>query len=78
VHSETTLEPRPPRRRGWRGQGSRGAALVEAALLLPILVLLTFGAVEYGLIYHDELRITTAARSGARIGVADKTQAVPR
>jgi hypothetical protein len=44
-------------------------------LLLPVLVLLTFGAIEYGLIYHDELRITTAARSGARIGVADKNQA---
>jgi hypothetical protein len=41
-------------------------------MLVPILVLLTFGAIEYGLIYKDELRLTTAARSGARIGVADK------
>ena len=40
--------------------------------MLPILILLTFGAIEYGLIYRDELRITTAARSGARIGVADR------
>jgi Flp pilus assembly protein TadG len=44
-------------------------------MLLPILLLLTFGAIEYGLIYGDELKITTAARSGARIGVADKSAA---
>jgi Flp pilus assembly protein TadG len=56
-----------------RRDRSRGAVLIEAAILLPLLVLLTFGAVEYGLIFRDELKITTAARSGARIGTADKT-----
>lgn len=69
---QSTEHPLPEERPGrWR-RGMRGAALVEAALLVPILVLLTFGAIEYGLIYRDELRLTTAAREGARIGVADK------
>jgi Flp pilus assembly protein TadG len=62
---------RGPRRH--RRDRSRGAVLIEAAILLPLLVLLTFGAVEYGLIFRDDLKITTAARSGARIGTADKT-----
>ncbi len=72
MDSETTEQREPNRRRGWRRRDSRGAALVEAALLLPILIMLTFGAIEYGLIFRDELKITTASRSGARIGVADK------
>ena len=44
-------------------------------MVFPLIVLLTFGAVEYGLIYKDELRLTSAARSGARIGTADKNTA---
>ena len=67
---------RPVPKRGWRGRDrSRGAVLVEAALLFPILILLTFGAIEYGLVFRDELRLTTAARSGARVGTADKNPA---
>ncbi len=55
-----------------RARGQRGAALVEAALVFPLLVLLVFGSIEYGLIFRDENNITTAARAGARVGTADK------
>jgi hypothetical protein len=71
VDRRSTEHPSPQAPTWWQ-RGARGAALVEAALLVPILVLLTFGAIEYGLIYRDELRLTTAAREGARTGVADK------
>ena len=74
----TTKHEIPEGGRRWWQPGPRGAALVEAAILLPILVLLTFGAIEYGLIYRDELRLATAARSGARIGVADNAVAQRR
>jgi len=56
-------------------RSQRGAVVVEAALLLPLLVLLCFGAIEYGFAYKDELKITTAARTGARVGTADKNTA---
>lgn len=46
-----------------------GQALVELALVLPVLLLILFGIVEFGRIFHAYLVITNAAREGAREGV---------
>lgn len=43
-----------------------GQALVEFALVLPLLLLLVFGGIEFGRLYHSHLVITSAAREGAR------------
>ena len=51
----------------------RGAALVEFALILPILVLLTFGIVEFSSAYHDSSQTADAARAGGRVGSAQAT-----
>jgi hypothetical protein len=51
----------------------RGAALVEFALILPILVLLTFGIVEFSSAYHDSSLTADAARAGGRVGSAQAT-----
>lgn len=54
----------------------RGAALVEAALVLPILLILTFGVLEYGWMFIKDQEITSAARQGARIAATvDATNA---
>lgn len=45
----------------------RGAVAVEAAIVAPILLLLVIGIVEFGYAYKDQLTITSAVRSGARI-----------
>jgi len=45
----------------------RGAAAVEFALVLPVLVLLLFGIIEFGLVFDAQLTITHAAREGARV-----------
>ncbi|MBI4602466.1 MAG: pilus assembly protein [Planctomycetes bacterium] len=47
--------------------GQRGLALVEAALLLPVLFLLTFALIEYGWLFLRAQQITNAARQGARV-----------
>ncbi len=52
-----------------KGNRSRGAAAVEAALVLPILLLVTFGAIKYGWLFLKAQQITNAARHGARIGI---------
>ncbi len=44
----------------------RGATLVESALVLPILVLLVFGVVEFGRAYNAQVTLTHAAREGVR------------
>lgn len=46
----------------------RGATLVEAALVYPILFVVLFGVVEFGLAFKDYLTVSHAARDGARAG----------
>ncbi len=48
---------------------SRGTAIVEAAVVLPLLLLLTLGAIEYGWLFLKAQQITNAARHGARVRV---------
>ncbi|MCF8010968.1 MAG: pilus assembly protein [Clostridiales bacterium] len=50
----------------------RGQALVELALVIPILILILFGIMEFGRVFHSYLVITHAAREGARNGVISK------
>jgi Flp pilus assembly protein TadG len=48
----------------------RGAALVETVLLLPIVILIVFGIVEFSSAYHDASVTSDAARAGGRIASA--------
>ncbi len=47
-----------------------GAAAVEFALVLPVLVLLVFGIMEFGMTFRDTLTIASATRTGARTASA--------
>jgi Flp pilus assembly protein TadG len=54
----------------------RGAVAVEFALLLPILLLLLFGIVDFGRALNAQITLTQLAREGARLyalGVASGT-----
>ncbi|TEB16845.1 TadE-like protein [Pelotomaculum sp. FP] len=50
-------------------KNKQGQALVELALVLPILLMLVMGTVEFGRIFHSYLLITNATREGARAGI---------
>lgn len=58
--------------RGPAASGERGAAALEFALVLPILVLLVCGLIEFGLIFYSKQMITNASREGARAGIVDQ------
>jgi len=45
-----------------------GQAVVELALLLPVLILILVGILDLGRIYGAQVTITNAAREGARYG----------
>jgi Flp pilus assembly protein TadG len=47
----------------------QGQALVETALLLPILLILIFGIVDFGRAMYTKNSLNNAARSGARTAV---------
>ena len=53
-----------------RNRRQRGTALVEAAIVLSLLLLVTVGAIEYGWMFVNLHRITNAARQGARVAAA--------
>ena len=46
----------------------RGLAAVEAALVMPLLLLLVLGLLQFGWIFLRTQQITHAARHGARVG----------
>ncbi|GGF23937.1 hypothetical protein GCM10010954_23520 [Halobacillus andaensis] len=47
-------------------KSEKGQALVEMALVLPILLMLVFGIMDFGRIFHAYLTIDHAGREGAR------------
>ena len=53
-------------------RSKRGQSLVEIALILPILLIILFGILEFGRVFHSYLVITHAAREGARYGIISK------
>jgi len=50
-------------------QSQYGGTAVELAFVIPILVLLIFGIIEFSLLIYNKTMITNAAREGARYGV---------
>jgi hypothetical protein len=54
-------------RRG-RGRDERGSALVEAVIIFPLVMLLTFGAIEFCIGFSQKGGLESIARTGARTG----------
>lgn len=46
-----------------------GAAMIEFALVLPLLLMILFGIIEFGLVLFRQEVITNASREGARFGI---------
>lgn len=47
----------------------RGAAALEFALVLPVLLLLVMGIIDFGRVFNAQQTLTYAARAGARVMV---------
>ena len=52
-----------------RISGQKGASAVEFALVLPLLLVLAFGIIEFSILLYDKAMITNASREGAREGI---------
>ena len=59
--------------RRWRSE--RGAALVEAALVLPLLLLIVVGTIDFGRVMYALLAVQGAARAGASYGAQSNIKA---
>ncbi|MFP5577762.1 MAG: TadE/TadG family type IV pilus assembly protein [Acidimicrobiia bacterium] len=58
--------------RSGRRSGQRGAALVEFALIAPVLFLVLFGIIEFGMALNDYQSIRHGVRDGARQAVVQQ------
>lgn len=63
-------EPRNGARTAGR-RGERGQDLIEFALLLPLLLFLVLGIIDFSLVFFSYNTISNAAREGARYGIID-------
>lgn len=59
-------------------KSERGAASVEFALLVPILIMILLGIMEFGRAYNVQVSLTNAAREGARSMAINKDQGTAR
>jgi Flp pilus assembly protein TadG len=55
--------------RGRDGSRCRAAAVVEFAVILPLLLTILFGIIEYGWVFMVRQSLQTAAREGCRVAV---------
>lgn len=58
-------------RRPGRRWGDRGAALIEFAIIMPVLFLLIFAVIEFGWAFFQNLDVRHAAREGGRLAAVD-------
>src|ERR1700680_1681615 len=67
-------------RRGRAGggcSGERGAAALEAAIVLPLLGLLVFGMIDFASVFNDFQALRQGTREGARQGSVSTTPGPP-
>ncbi len=73
VHSDIR---HPPVRHLQANHPQKGTATVEFGLLLPVLLLIVSGIVEFGMALYDKAVLTNASREGARAGIVLRVPAV--
>ncbi|MBB1021338.1 pilus assembly protein [Dietzia sp. E1] len=56
----------------------RGATAVEFALVLPLLLLLVLGIIEFGRAYHLQTTLSNAARDGVRVMALENSVSAAR
>jgi hypothetical protein len=53
-----------------RTSDERGAVLIEALIVIPVLMMITLGVIEYGGAYREDSTVAAATRAGARTASA--------
>jgi Flp pilus assembly protein TadG len=61
-----------------RIRNEQGQTMTEFALVLPILALLLFGVIQFGILFNNYVTLTDAVRSGARKAAVSRQASDPR
>lgn len=68
------MRPSAARRFARRLRGERGANLIEAAFLTPLLLLITFGIAEFGALFYVYLSLENGASQATRYAITGQLQ----
>ena len=52
-----------------KNRSSSGQAIIELAFVLPWILILLLGIIEFGILFYNKAMITNASREGARAGI---------
>jgi Flp pilus assembly protein TadG len=58
-------------RRRRRSRDDRGVTAIEAAIILPVFLTIVVGIIEFGLVFKDQLAVSSSVRAGARLASAE-------
>jgi Flp pilus assembly protein TadG len=64
-----------PLKKSFRDQ--RGQTVTEFALVLPLLMLVLLGIMQFGVLFRDYLAVVDAVRAGARVGAVSRQSTSP-
>jgi Flp pilus assembly protein TadG len=56
----------------------KGQSMTEFALVLPILALLLFGVIQFGIVFNNYITLTDSTRAGARKAAVSRRDPDPR
>ena len=63
----------------WRRRGEdQGSAAVEFVLVLPVLLIILFGIIDFGRLLHAKLQLAEAAREGGPAAALLRPARTPR
>jgi Flp pilus assembly protein TadG len=76
------IRPAPKRQRNnpmrrLRTRDDNGQTMVEFALVLPILLVVLFGIIQFGITFKDYVTLTDAVRAGARTAAVSRYSSDP-
>jgi Flp pilus assembly protein TadG len=60
-----------------RFRNEHGQTMTEFALVLPILAVLLFGVIQFGIVFNNYVTLTDAVRAGARKGAVGRFSSNP-
>lgn len=55
----------------------KGQAMVEFVIIAPVLLMIVFGIIQFGILFNNYLTLTDAVRNGARQAAVSRTAAHP-
>jgi Flp pilus assembly protein TadG len=57
-------------------EGSSGVVAVEFLVILPLLLTLVFGIIEFGAVFNAQISLTQSVREGVRVGAIGNARTV--